>query len=85
MGAVHDVIRACPILLELFETLTLGMLQEASSLNFLTLCDMQDAFCAIRERLGRETVVHRYVDGTPVHAATFQELQARGMPHWDEG
>ena len=70
-------------MIELFESLTLGVLQEAS-LSFLGLCNVQDVFRTVQERMAKEMAVHRFVDGTSLTPSCFRELQVRGMPHWSE-
>jgi len=71
-------------MIDLFENLTLGVLQEASSMGWLQLLNVQDAFRTVRERMGKEMLLHRYVEGAAMTPSCFRELQVRGMPHWCE-
>ena len=83
-GSVHDVIRSSPLMVDLFENLTMGVLQEASSMGFLELLNVHGAFRTVRERMAKEMLLHRYVEGAAITPSCFRELQVRGMPHWCE-
>ena len=83
-GSVHDVIRSSPEMIDLFENLTLGILQEASNANmgWMQLINIQDAFSTVRERMGKEMLLHRFLEGAATTPACFQELRVRGMDLW---